>query len=71
MFKAVACPSFSFSRSNPAGTVKVFNEKAYLMGEYNQSTGHVTWQRVVLATQKDHVERWLLMHYPVGETVNN
>jgi hypothetical protein len=62
----VAVSAFQFRRPKPDGPVQVLNDKSYLMGEYNQRTGKVAWQRVVLASQKDHVESWLLEHYPVG-----
>jgi len=64
--KAQAIPAFRFERHKVDGLVKVLNEKSYLMGEYNQHTGKVSWQRVVLATQKAHIETWLLEHYPVN-----
>ncbi len=35
------------------------------MAEYSERTGVVRWQRVVLATQKEKIERWLCEHYPV------
>jgi hypothetical protein len=57
---------FQFKRSKPDGKILVLNERSYLMGEYSQRTGKVSWQRVVLANQKDHVESWLREHYPVG-----
>ena len=44
----------------------MFNEKSYLMGEYHQRTGKVSWYRVVLAAQKERVESWLLEHYPAN-----
>ena len=58
-------PSFRFERYKRDGAVRVLNEKSYLMAEYNQRTGKVSWQRVVLATQKASIESWLLEHYPV------
>lgn len=57
---------FRFKRSKPDGTIQVFNERSYLMGEYNQRTGKVSWQRILLATQKSDVETWLLEHYPTS-----
>ncbi len=56
---------FRFKRSKPDGVIQVLNDKSYLMGEYNQHTGTVSWLRVVLATQRGHVESWLQEHYPV------
>jgi len=35
------------------------------MAEYSERTGTITWQRVVLATQREMVERWLRERYPV------
>jgi hypothetical protein len=35
------------------------------MAEYSERTGEVKWQRVVLATQKEKIEKWLGEHYPV------
>jgi len=58
-------PAFRFKRLNPDGLVQVLNQQSYLMGEYNQRTGKVSWQRIVLATQKSNIESWLLEHYPV------
>ena len=61
----VSGSQFRFKRSEARGTIQVFNDKSYLMGEYNQRTGKVSWLRVVLATQKRHIEGWLEEHYPV------
>lgn len=58
--------AFHFKRLKPKGLVQVLNQDSYLMGEYNQGTGKVSWQRVVLATQRANIESWLLEHYPVG-----
>ena len=44
--------AFHFKRLNPKGPVQVLNHQSYVMGEYNQSTGTVSWQRFLLATQK-------------------
>jgi len=43
----------------------VLNEGSYVMAEYSERTGTVKWQRVVLATQKEMIEKWLGQHYPV------
>ena len=61
----VRVPQFRFQRPKPDGVIQVFNDKSYLMGVYNQRTGDLSWLRVVLATQKKHVESWLQEHYPV------
>ena len=37
---------------------------AGLGGLYSERTGVVKWQRVVLATQKEKIEKWLTDHYP-------
>jgi hypothetical protein len=35
------------------------------MAEYSERTGQVKWQRVVLASQREQIEKWLGEHYPV------
>jgi hypothetical protein len=35
------------------------------MAEYSERTGVVKWQRVVLASQREQIEKWLSEHYPV------
>jgi hypothetical protein len=35
------------------------------MAEYSERTGVVKWQRVVLASQREQIEKWLSYHYPV------
>ncbi|MEP6960701.1 MAG: hypothetical protein ABI995_01390, partial [Acidobacteriota bacterium] len=62
--KAPSVPSFRFDRPKADGPIHVLNANSYLMAEYNQRTGKVTWQRLVLATEKNNIERWLAEHYP-------
>jgi hypothetical protein len=62
----VSFSPFQFKRPKPDGAIQMFNEKSYLMGEYHQGTGKVSWYRVVLAAQRERVESWLLEHYPVN-----
>jgi hypothetical protein len=69
--KLQVASAFRFKRLNPKGLVQVLNEQSYLMGEYNQLTGKVCWQRVVLATQKTKIESWLLEHYPIHPGVSS
>jgi len=57
--------SFHFRRSDTGGVIQVLNEGSYVMGEYNERTGELKWQRVVLATQREKIEKWLVEHYPV------
>jgi hypothetical protein len=68
--KLQAAPAFRFTRLKPKGLVQVLNQQSYLMGEYNQRTGKVCWQRVLLATQKTRIESWLLEHYPIHQGVS-
>ncbi len=56
--------AFQFRRST-ADLIQVYNEGSYLMAEYNERTGAVSWQRVLLATQREIIEKWLREHYPV------
>jgi hypothetical protein len=53
------------------GPVKVFNHLHYLMGEYSIKTGIAKWQRVIPAAQRDKLERWLGIHYPVPVAVSS
>lgn len=34
------------------------------MAEYSERTGSVNWQRIVLASQREQIEKWLEDHYP-------
>jgi hypothetical protein len=56
--------AFQFRRTT-ADLIQVYNEGSYLMAEYNERTGITSWQRVLLATQREIIERWLREHYPV------
>ncbi len=57
--------SYHFKRAKTDGLIHVLNEGSYLMAEYSERTGAVSWQRVVLATQKEIIERRLREMYPV------
>jgi hypothetical protein len=57
-------PAFTFKPISATSSVHVFNDKSYLMAQYNQLTGKTVWQRVVLATQRASVETFLQLHYP-------
>ena len=57
--------SFRFKRAKTDGLIEVLNEGSYVMAEYSERTGVVKWQRMVLATQREKIEKWLGDHYPV------
>ncbi len=57
--------SYQFKRTKTEGLIEVLNEGSYVMAEYSERTGVVKWQRVVLAAQKEKVEKWLCEHFPV------
>jgi len=59
-----AVAAFQFKRTKTDGLIEVLNEGSYVMAEYSERTGVVRWQRVVLAPQKERIERWLSEHYP-------
>jgi hypothetical protein len=66
MPKHYAAPAtFQFKRAT-ADMIQVYNEGSYLMAEYNESTGTLKWQRVLLATQREGIENWLREHYPAS-----
>jgi len=61
----VVLPSYQFRRSKCHGLVEVLNDGLYVMAEYSERTGVVKWQRVVLASQREQIEKWLGELYPV------
>ena len=66
MQKHHAAPSsYHFKRAKTDGLIEVLNEGSYVMAEYSERTGVVKWQRMVLATQREKIEKWLGDHYPV------
>jgi len=56
--------SYRFQRSKSPGIIEVLNENSYVMAEYSERTGSLKWQRLVLASQRDQIEKWLGDHYP-------
>jgi hypothetical protein len=58
--------TFQFKRT--ADVIRVFNENSYLMAEYSERTGAVKWQRVLIASQREVIERWLRERYPANGT---
>ena len=65
-----ALSSYHFRRTKTEGLIQVLNEGSYVMAEYSDRTGVVKWQRVVLATQREMIEKWLIEHYPVQNSVS-
>ena len=61
----VGLSSYHTRRSTCGGLIEVLNEGLYVMAEYNERTGVVKWQRVVLASQREQIEKWLGEQYPV------
>ena len=58
-------PSFHFKRTKQNGLIEVLNDGSYVVAEYSERTGVVRWQRVLLAAQREKIEKWLGDHYPV------
>jgi len=56
--------AFQFKRVK-SDLIQVFNAGSYLMAEYNERTGAVSWQRLLLTGQREIVERWLRERYPI------
>lgn len=56
--------SYRFQRARTSGIIEVLNENSYVMAEYSERTGAVKWQRMVLASQREQIEKWLEDHYP-------
>ncbi len=61
--------SYSCRHSQREDRLEILNENNYVMGEYNRATGLVTWERLVLATQREAIQRWFAEHYPVIKRV--
>ena len=59
-----ALRSYRFQRARTPGIIEVLNENSYVMAEYSERTGSVIWQRMVLASQREQIEKWLKEHYP-------
>jgi hypothetical protein len=60
----VSFSSYQFKRLGH-NRIEVLNEGSYVIAEYSERTGVVKWQRVVLASQREMIERWLAEHFPV------
>jgi hypothetical protein len=60
---------YHFKRSKIEGVIQVLNEGSYVMAEYSERTGVVRWQRVVMASQRDRIEKLLRERYPRTERV--
>src|SRR5271166_2402574 len=65
MQKHPALSSYHFKRAKTEGLIEVLNEGSYVMAEYSERTGVLKWQRVVLTSQREKIEKWLREHYPV------
>ena len=59
-----ALRSYRFQRARKPGIIEVLNENSYVMAEYSERTGSVSWQRMVLGSQREQIEKWLEDHYP-------
>ena len=58
-----ALRSYRFQRARTPGIIEVLNENSYVMAEYSERTGSVKWQRMVLASQREQIEKWLDDHF--------
>ena len=61
--------SYHFRRAKQHGLIQVFNQDWYLMAEYSEHTGAVSWQRITAAPQRAAVEQWLRDQFPVSQPV--
>jgi hypothetical protein len=59
--------SYHFRRAKQHGLIQVFNQDWYLMAEYSEHTGTVSWQRVMAAPQRAAVEQWLRDQFPMTD----
>jgi hypothetical protein len=57
--------SYYCVRSKPEGKVSVLTTNSYVVGEYDDRSGDIRWQRVVVANQKVAIQNFLQRHYPL------
>lgn len=57
--------NFNFHRRGSTGQIIVSNNMSYTMAEYSELTGLTRWHRVVPIAQREKVQNWLLIQYPV------
>ena len=53
------------SRVRQDGIISVLTGNSYVVAEYDERTGGIRWQRVVNASQKEGIHKWLRDHFPV------
>ena len=58
--------TYHFSQAHEGGIINVVNSNGYLMAQYDDRTGKVSWQRVLPITQRESIEKWLHQNYPVA-----
>ena len=63
--------SYYCLRSKPDGKISILTTNSYVVGEYDNKTGDIRWQRVVLANQKAVIQGYLNRHYPIQSETNN
>lgn len=61
----VITSAYHCRRVKPDGPIQILNDHSYVMAEYNQTTGVMSWKRVVLAAQRANIEQWVAEQYPV------
>jgi hypothetical protein len=57
--------SYYCVRSKPDGKVTILTTNSYVVGEYDDRSGDIRWQRVVLANQKIAIHNYMQRHYPI------
>lgn len=57
-------PSYYCGRERPGGPILVYTTGAYVVAQYDERTGLARWQRVVQASQRATIEKWLNEHFP-------
>jgi hypothetical protein len=63
--------SYYCLRPKPDGKISILTTNSYVVGEYDDRTGDIRWQRVVLANQKVVIQSYLNRHFPLrGDTTN-
>ena len=62
--RVVINSSYYCKRGDRTDLILIFNADNYVVAEYHQQTGSLKWQRVILSTHKDSIDRWLRVSFP-------
>ena len=68
--RVVINASYYCERGASGGVIMVMNSGAYVLANYREQTGELSWQRVIPAGEKKAIEDWLGRNFPATAAVN-